>query len=113
MLPVLIASALTCSDATALVDKMREYKVSDELKLEMISIVKEETSGCWDAQVDWRNGLNTLLLWRNPMASVTYRGVEYDTEEYNKKVLAEATQERNHDLMYRGIRHPRKFASKS
>tara|TARA_B100000902_G_scaffold72667_1_gene77966 strand:+ start:150 stop:308 length:159 start_codon:yes stop_codon:yes gene_type:complete len=52
MLPVLIASALTCSDATALVDKMREYKVSDELKLEMISIVKEETSGCWDAQVD-------------------------------------------------------------
>ena len=47
------------------------------------------------------------------MAKVTYRGVDYDTEEYNKKVLAEAAQERNHDLMYRGIRHERKFASKS
>ena len=47
------------------------------------------------------------------MAKVTYRGVEYDTEEYNKKVLAEAAQERNRDLMYRGIRHERKFASKS
>ena len=26
------------------------------------------------------------------MATVTYRGVEYDTEEYNAKVVAEATQ---------------------
>ena len=25
------------------------------------------------------------------MAQVTYRGVNYDTEEYNKKVLEEAT----------------------
>ena len=47
------------------------------------------------------------------MAQVTYRGVEYDTAEYNRKVLDEATQQRNHDLMYRGIRHERKFASKS
>ena len=47
------------------------------------------------------------------MAKVTYRGVEYDTEEYNKKVLVEEAQKRNHDLMYRGIRHERKFASKS
>ena len=39
------------------------------------------------------------------MAKVTYRGVEYDTQEYNQKVLAEAAQHRNHDLMYRGIRH--------
>ena len=38
------------------------------------------------------------------MAQVTYRGVEYDTEEYNKRVLAEAAQHRNHDLMYRGIK---------
>ena len=37
------------------------------------------------------------------MAKVNYRGVEYDTNEYNKKVLAEAAQHRNHDLMYRGI----------
>ena len=37
------------------------------------------------------------------MAKVDYRGVEYDTEEYKAKVLAEAHQQRNHDLMYRGI----------
>ena len=47
------------------------------------------------------------------MAKVNYRGVEYDTDEYNKKVLAEAAQHRNHDLMYRGVRVERKFASKS
>ena len=34
------------------------------------------------------------------MAKVTYRGVEYDSAEYNKKVLAEAAQHRNFDLMY-------------
>ena len=38
------------------------------------------------------------------MAKVTYRGVEYDSEEYNRRVLAEADQRRNHDLMYRGIK---------
>ena len=47
------------------------------------------------------------------MAKVNYRGVEYDTNEYNKKVLNEAAQHRNHDLMYRGIKVERKFASKS
>ena len=47
------------------------------------------------------------------MAKVTYRGVEYDSEEYNKRVLAEADQRRNHDLMYRGIKVKRKFASQS
>ena len=49
-------------------------------------------------------GQKSLLLWRKPMATVTYRGVEYDTEEYNPKVLAEATQRERHDLMYRGIK---------
>jgi len=37
------------------------------------------------------------------MAKVTYRGVEYDTEEYRKMLIDEHTQTRNHDLMYRGI----------
>ena len=37
------------------------------------------------------------------MAKVTYRGVEYDTEEYNAKVVAEAAQRDRHDLMYRGL----------
>ena len=39
------------------------------------------------------------------MAKVTYRGVEYDSEEYNKRVLAESNQQRNFDLMYRGLKH--------
>ncbi len=47
------------------------------------------------------------------MAKVTYRGVEYDSADYNKKVLAEAAKNRNFDLMYRGIKVERKFASKS
>ena len=38
------------------------------------------------------------------MAKVTYRGVEYDTEEYNKKVLDEASKRNRHDLMYRGLK---------
>ena len=58
-------------------------------------------------------GQKSLLLWRKPMAKVTYRGVEYDTQEYNSKVLAEAAQHRNHDLMYRGIKVQRKFATQS
>ena len=36
------------------------------------------------------------------MAQVTYRGTKYDTEEYRKQVLKEASQERNNELMYRG-----------
>ena len=47
-----------------------------------------------------------------PMAQVTYRGVKYDSEEYRKMVQVEA-QKRNHDLMYRGVKVERKFASKS
>ena len=47
------------------------------------------------------------------MAKVTYRGVKYDSDEYNAKVLAEASQRTRHDLMYRGIKVERKFASKS
>jgi len=45
------------------------------------------------------------------MAKVTYRGVEYDSEEYNKKVLAEADQRRNYDLMYRGLKVSKKLAA--
>tara|TARA_B100001250_G_scaffold285171_1_gene247223 strand:- start:213 stop:368 length:156 start_codon:yes stop_codon:yes gene_type:complete len=49
MIPFLIAASLTCSEANELVDKMSEYKVAEETKSEMIQIVKEETTGCWDA----------------------------------------------------------------
>ncbi len=38
------------------------------------------------------------------MAKVIYRGVEYDTEEYNAKVLSENAQRNRHDLMYRGLK---------
>ena len=38
------------------------------------------------------------------MTKVTYRGVEYDSDEYNAKVLAEAAQRNRHDLMYRGLK---------
>ncbi len=38
------------------------------------------------------------------MAKVTYRGVKYDTDEYNAKVLAENAQRQRHDLMYRGLK---------
>jgi len=49
-------------------------------------------------------GPKSLLLWRKPMAQVTYRGVQYDSDEYNAKVLAEAAQRQRHDLMYRGLK---------
>ena len=38
------------------------------------------------------------------MTKVTYRGVQYDAEEYNAKVVAEAAQRERHDLMYLGIK---------
>ncbi len=37
------------------------------------------------------------------MAQVTYRGHQYDTEEYRKMLIDEHTKSRNYDLMYRGI----------
>ena len=43
------------------------------------------------------------------MAQVTYRGVSYDTEEYNNKVLAEAVKRQRHELMYRGVKVQRKM----
>jgi hypothetical protein len=44
------------------------------------------------------------------MAQVTYRGVSYDTEEYNAKVLADAAKRQRHDLMYRGLKVTKKVA---
>ena len=49
MIPFLIATSFTCSEAHDLVDKMRAYNVEEQTRIEMISIVKEETEGCWDA----------------------------------------------------------------
>ncbi len=47
-----IATTLTCPDAHLLVEKMEEYKIKEEMRTEMIQIVKEETVGCWDAKAD-------------------------------------------------------------
>ena len=48
--------------------------------------------------------LKTPTTKERQMATVTYRGVEYDTEEYNAKVVEEATKRERHDLMYRGLK---------
>ena len=56
-------------------------------------------------------GQKSLLLWSNPMAQVTYRGVKYDSEEYRKVVLDEAVKRRNHDLMYRGVKVSKKLVT--
>jgi len=38
------------------------------------------------------------------MTTVTYRGVKYDSEEYNAKILKENAKRNRHDLMYRGLK---------
>tara|TARA_B100000927_G_scaffold283057_1_gene270387 strand:+ start:85 stop:219 length:135 start_codon:yes stop_codon:yes gene_type:complete len=43
------------------------------------------------------------------MAQIVYRGVSYNPEEYKAKVLEEASQERNRELMYRGIKLVKKM----
>ena len=47
------------------------------------------------------------------MTTITYRGVQYNAEEYKAKVLAEQARKNNHELMYRGIKVERKYASQS
>ena len=47
------------------------------------------------------------------MTTITYRGVKYNAEEYKAKVLAQQARNNNHDLMYRGLKVERKFASQS
>ena len=53
MIPFLIATSFTCSDAQVLIDRMKTYSIEEETKLEMIQVVKEEMSVCnWDAKAD-------------------------------------------------------------
>ena len=49
-------------------------------------------------------GLKTPTTEDKQMAKVTYRGVEYDTEEYNAKVVDETAKRERHELMYRGLK---------
>ena len=45
------------------------------------------------------------------MAKVTYRGNQYDTEEYRKALIEEHNQNRNYELMYRGLKVSKKLAA--
>ena len=48
-----IATTFTCIDAQILLDKMNEFKIEEETRAEMISVVIEETPHCeWDAKAD-------------------------------------------------------------
>jgi len=47
-----IATAFTCIEAQALLDKINEYKIEEEVRTEMIQVVKEGTVNCWDAKAD-------------------------------------------------------------
>ena len=49
-------------------------------------------------------GLKTPTTEDKQMTTVTYRGVKYDAEEYNAKVVDEATKRERHDLIYRGLK---------
>ena len=50
-------------------------------------------------------GQKSLLLWRKPMAQVTYRGVQYDTNE-RKQVKSQKVQE-----TYRGIKFEKELTA--
>jgi len=47
-----IAATFSCIDAQLLLDKMQEFKIEEETRAEMISVVVEETPHCWDANAD-------------------------------------------------------------
>ena len=51
MIPILIATAFSCEDATSLISKMQIYRTTEEHRTEMIQIVKDSVTetGCWDA----------------------------------------------------------------
>jgi hypothetical protein len=48
-----IATAFSCIDAQLLVTKINEFKIEEETRAEMISVVIGETPHCeWDAKAD-------------------------------------------------------------
>ena len=70
---------------------------------------QKPTEGTEHGSLERVKGVKSNYFRRNQMAQVTYRGVKYDSEEYRNMVLAEA-QQRNHDLMYRGLKVVKKVA---
>jgi len=52
MIPILLATSVSCSDANVLIDKIKTFNVEEEVRAEMIQVVKEEVDWCnWDANV--------------------------------------------------------------
>ena len=50
MIPFLLATALSCSDAESLIEKFNKRDVSQEQKIELIEVIKTNSDeGCWDA----------------------------------------------------------------
>ena len=50
-------------------------------------------------------GQKSLLLWRKPMAQVTYRGVQYDTNDRKQENCNKS------ELTYRGIKFKKELCS--
>ena len=71
---------------------------------------QKPTEGTEHGSLERVKGVKSNYFRRNQMAQVTYRGVQYDTKEYNAKVLAEAAKRQRHDLMYRGLKVTKKVA---
>ena len=51
-------------------------------------------------------GQKSLLLWRKPMAKVTYRGVVYDTDNRTQSAKVQKV-----ELTYRGIKSEKELAT--
>ena len=50
MIPILLASTLSCSDAEILIETFNGSDVPQEQKVELVEVVKTNTeAGCWDA----------------------------------------------------------------
>ena len=50
-------------------------------------------------------GQKSLLLWRKPMAQVTYRGVKYDTNNRKQETCNKS------ELTYRGIKFEKELCN--
>ena len=50
-------------------------------------------------------GQKSLLLWRKPMAQVTYRGVKYDTNNRKQETCNKS------ELTYRGIKFQKELCN--
>ena len=50
MIPLLLASTLSCSDVKEIIDSIRPFDYSEEGRAELVQILKDEApKDCWDA----------------------------------------------------------------